>query len=198
MLKNTNASTRTRKGQEALDSWTFDGQCFGAPPPFRADAWLDEYKRTALEKSAWHRLLPLQPGRRRPPCPAGGDAKAAPMRPSPFRKTPTALCSGCNWPPARSPGVYRFDEPQQHAAGRHQYCFPRAATSPISLQLVMVDGRQALETGGLVKIITEESAVGPEDCSGRLAHQRFLYYYYDGYAPPGKAGCWKKPTAARA
>jgi hypothetical protein len=28
-----------------------------------------------------------------------------------------------------------------------------------------VDGRQALETGGLVKIITEESAVGPEDSS---------------------------------
>jgi hypothetical protein len=49
MLENTDASVRTRKWAEALDSWTFDGQCFGAPPPFRADAWLDEYKRTALE-----------------------------------------------------------------------------------------------------------------------------------------------------
>ena len=73
---------------------------------------------------------------------------------------------------------------------------PTRATSPISLQLVMVDGRQALETGGLVKIITEESAVGPEDCLGDWRTSDSCITTMTAMPPPGKAGCWKKPTAA--
>ena len=125
MLENTDASVRTRKWAEALDSWTFDGQCFGAPPPFRADAWLDEYKRTALENQPGTDYYRFNQAAVRHVQLVGDVLRtdaAITIQENPncaVQRVQLASRSG-------SPGVYRPDEPQQHAAGRHQCCFPRA------------------------------------------------------------------------
>lgn len=182
MLENTDASVRTRKWAEALDSWTFDGQCFGAPPPFRADAWLDEYKRTALENQPGTDYYRFNQAAVRHVQLVGDvlrtDAAIT------IQENPN--CAVQRVQLASRSGRPVYIGPMSRSStllGGIKYCFPRAATSPISLQLVMVDGRQTLETGGLVKIITEESAVGPEDCLGDWRTSDSLYYYYDGYAP---------------